>query len=81
LDRDGLNNRGELLAGSNPLEVDTDGDGWWDEAEVTAESDPRDPLSRPFIMSATRSPLQITLPGLGSEAGLRNVTVSLGLLC
>jgi hypothetical protein len=55
-DRDGLNNRDELLAGTNPRSPDTDGDGWTDEAELTAQSDPLNPDSRPRFVLAGAPP-------------------------
>jgi hypothetical protein len=47
LDGDTLDGRQEAAAGTDPFDADSDGDGWPDEAEVTAGSDPRNPLSIP----------------------------------
>ncbi|MFM7731191.1 MAG: Ig-like domain-containing protein, partial [Flavobacteriales bacterium] len=44
-DADGLDNAGELLAGTDNTNPDTDGDGYTDGEEVTNGSDPLDPCS------------------------------------
>ena len=63
LDADGLSNKREEAAGTNPLKADTDGDGWTDEAEVSGESDPLDPSSKPkLFIVGNPQPLQIGLP-------------------
>lgn len=46
-DNDALTNRREFQAGTDAAMPDSDGDGWNDEAEVTAKSDPLDPDSVP----------------------------------
>ncbi len=53
-DEDGLTNAEEGLAGTNPFEADTDGDGWADEVEVSDGTDPRDPASRPQFLARAR---------------------------
>ncbi|MGH8551231.1 MAG: IPT/TIG domain-containing protein [Methylococcales bacterium] len=47
-DQDGLSNRDEGIFGTDPLNPDTDGDGFSDGVEIEGNSDPRDPASRPF---------------------------------
>ncbi|MEM7391441.1 MAG: hypothetical protein AAF492_03755 [Verrucomicrobiota bacterium] len=53
-DQDLLTNVQECSHGTDPGNPDTDGDGWGDETEVTAGSNPLDALSRPpvFVLSA-----------------------------
>ncbi len=46
-DGDGVSNRDEWLAGTNPLLTDTDGDGVDDRVEIAEMSDPRLATSRP----------------------------------
>ncbi len=46
-DGDGLLNREEFFAGTNPHEADSDGDGADDREELTQGSDPGDPASTP----------------------------------
>ena len=46
-DNDGLTDREELMAGTNPCAADSDGDGATDLIESTAMSNGRDPMSRP----------------------------------
>jgi hypothetical protein len=45
LDGDGLDNRSEFLAGTDPSRADTDGDGIGDKLELDTGSDPLDPNS------------------------------------
>ncbi len=47
LDGDGLDNRGEMDAGTDPADPDSDGDGFADGAEVSAGADPLDWFERP----------------------------------
>ena len=46
-DIDGLTNMQEIALGTDPLSLDTDGDGWPDGLEVFFKSNPLDPLSFP----------------------------------
>lgn len=46
-DQDRLANGDEFKAGTNPIKLDTDGDGYSDFAEIRAKSDPLDPASIP----------------------------------
>src|SRR5207253_3255662 len=59
MDGDALTNKREQAAHTNPFVADTDGDGWNDEAEFTAGSDPLDPLSRPSMLLRSAPPLKI----------------------
>ncbi len=52
-DGDGLNNRGEFLAGTNPRLADTDGDGISDNAEIIYGSNPLLATSRPDFAGRT----------------------------
>lgn len=76
VDRDGdaLPDGREVLVGTNPLVADSDGDGWNDESEVTAASDPLDRNFRPqLLMVSGPAALRIGLPrlaGAGAGAGL-----------
>jgi hypothetical protein len=47
-DGDGLDTLAELAVGTDPFVADTDGDGWNDETEITAGSDPLNPLHSPL---------------------------------
>lgn len=67
-DGDALSNRQEALAGTLPKVADTDGDGWNDETEVTAGSDPLNPVSRPRLLLAGLPGVSAGLPQL--PAGL-----------
>ncbi|RYD26031.1 MAG: hypothetical protein EOP86_26540, partial [Verrucomicrobiaceae bacterium] len=51
-DHDGLNDKAEQSAGTNPLEPDTDGDGFLDSLEVAKGSNPKDNTSAPPPASA-----------------------------
>lgn len=62
-DHDGLRNRREALAGTNPYKADTDGDGWNDETEVTGGSNPLDPKSRPIGLIAAQPTTHIVRLG------------------
>jgi gliding motility-associated-like protein/uncharacterized repeat protein (TIGR01451 family) len=52
-DLDGLDNAGEILAGTDNTNPDTDGDGFFDGEEVDAGSDPLDPCSPSNVALAT----------------------------
>lgn len=52
LDSDGLTNAQEAALGTDPFKADTDGDGFWDNQEIEASSNPLDPLSIPPLGSA-----------------------------
>ncbi|MCF7676438.1 MAG: Ig-like domain-containing protein, partial [Akkermansiaceae bacterium] len=53
-DNDGLSNQTELeVTDTDPLEPDTDHDGFWDGEEITAVTDPLDPLSFPIKVTAS----------------------------
>ena len=54
LDNDGLDDAGEALAGTDPLNPDTDGDGALDGSEVDAGTDPLDLLSVFKLIEVTR---------------------------
>jgi hypothetical protein len=52
LDGDGLSNAMEQQGfGTNPVETDTDGDGWSDKAEVEFQGNPSNSATRPLIQS------------------------------
>lgn len=68
-DEDGLSNRDEANRGTNPLNPDTDGDGWADNLEVDDETDPTDPLSRPSLVVVARPPVELVLPVVGGASG------------
>jgi hypothetical protein len=70
MDRDGLSNAVEQFRGTDPLRADTDGDGWADEGEVTGGSDPRDPLSRPFLPILSQPPVEVLAPGVAPVSGV-----------
>ena len=55
-DNDGLNDGGEILAGSNPFDPDTDKDGVSDGIEVEGGTNPTDPTSKPFDSEAPGAP-------------------------
>ena len=74
-DMDGLSNAHEILLGSNPMQQDTDGDGWWDEVEMSVGSDPLDPNSRPFIMAVSSPSVFLLLPANEGAGGLTNNTI------
>lgn len=63
LDNDALSNRREQAAGTNPLVVDSDGDGWSDEQEFTGGSDALDPNSKPKLFFTASPPVSIVIPG------------------
>ncbi len=52
-DRDGLTTWQELLIGTDPHKLDTDGDGYGDGAEVRAGTNPLDPRSFPGPLTVT----------------------------
>ncbi|MEO1824877.1 MAG: lamin tail domain-containing protein, partial [Roseibacillus sp.] len=54
LDNDGLDDAGEALAGTDPLNPDSDGDGALDGSEVDAGTDPLDLLSVFKLIEVTR---------------------------
>ncbi len=56
-DGDGLSNVDECNANTDLLRADTDGDGFNDESEITAGSDPRDPLSTPGTTGVVALPI------------------------
>lgn len=62
-DHDGLSNRGEALAGTDPNNPDSDGDGWNDETEVTAGSNPLDAQSRPIGLIASTPEINVMRVG------------------
>ena len=74
-DMDGLSNAREILLGTDPMRQDTDGDGWWDEAEMSVGSDPLDPKSRPFIMAVSSPQVSLVLPANEGAGGLTNNTI------
>ncbi len=51
-DGDGLDNRGEYVAGTDPWREDTDGDGISDKLELSSGSDPLSPASKPDFAGA-----------------------------
>jgi hypothetical protein len=68
-DADALINRREQAASTNPTLADTDGDGWNDEAEFTAGSDPLDPKSKPSFLVSSRPSTRIGLAQLDLTGG------------
>lgn len=56
-DGDALTNAEESEARTNPFAEDTDGDGWADEVEVHDGTDPRDPVSKPRMVTRAFPPL------------------------
>lgn len=60
-DFDGLSNGLEISNGTNPTVADSDDDGWPDEAETTAGSDPLDKDSVPELFVASRPPIAATI--------------------
>jgi len=65
-DMDTLANLQEQNYGTNPLKADTDGDGWPDEAEITAGSNPLDPLSRPKLFVVANPAVGLVLPAFNA---------------
>jgi hypothetical protein len=68
-DRDGLSNAEEIRRDANPFAADTDGDGWPDEAEITAGSDPLDPDSRPRLIVVANPLVKVVLPSSATPSG------------
>lgn len=63
-DSDGLNNRGEFLAGTNPRDADSDNDGVRDGDEVIQSSDPLLASSRPPFFNAAPAGEDLNANGL-----------------
>lgn len=61
-DTDGLTNLQEQAAGTNPTVADTDGDGWNDETELTAGSDPLNPNSKPKLFFVSTPGAALAVP-------------------
>ena len=69
-DQDALSNLREIANGTDPLKIDSDGDGWSDEAEVSAGSNPLNPLSVPKFMHFAVPTVVLTLPAFSTpQAG------------
>lgn len=68
-DNDALTNLQEFHAGTDPAFPDTDGDGWPDEAELTAVSDPLNPFDLPRLLTLGRPELLLSLPVLPPSTG------------
>lgn len=62
-DHDDLSNADEIARGTDPLNPDTDGDGWPDGVEVSDDKDPLDPKSHPIITAVAGPPIQVNLAG------------------
>jgi Bacterial Ig-like domain/Bacterial Ig domain/Bacterial TSP3 repeat len=76
-DLDSLVNLREQAFRTNPLVADTDGDGWPDETEVTARSNPLQERSRPRLHIATARSIRVKLPSSITPAELSvNVIVA-----
>jgi len=68
-DEDGITNGEELRLGTNPLKLDSDGDGWSDSDEIVDRADPLNPLSRPQINVLAGPPILMEVPGASSGIG------------
>jgi len=67
-DFDGLTNAQEVALGTNPLLLDSDGDRFSDEAEITAGTDPLDPLQAPIGSAIARPTATVFVPNLEGES-------------
>jgi hypothetical protein len=72
LDGDGLTYADELARGTDPTLADSDGDGFWDGWEVSAATDPRDPLSTPPLPELDGDPFVLDLIDIVEPSLLRS---------
>ena len=84
-DHDGLSNRQELTAHTNPYRRDTDGDGWLDGEEVAWGSDPLDATAGPdddvdglYIIQETTAGTDPTNPDTDADGWLDGEEVAWG---
>jgi len=80
-DKDGLTNSQEIANGTDPLNAETDGDGWVDGLEVTLGSGARNAASVPnpnsgfgYVSSIPFSMLNNVNPGIGQPGSTQYVT-------
>ncbi len=80
-DGDGVTSADEITAGTDPLNLDTDGDGWPDGMELFLKSNPNDPASLPnpglstgYGASPVFSLLNTQNPGTGTAGMTRYVS-------
>ncbi len=72
-----MSNFQEQVRRTDARNVDTDGDGWWDEAEVTGGSNPLDAASKPRLFNISRPAATLFRPdSTGSGAFPVNVTIA-----
>ena len=76
LDIDGLTNLQEQVRRTDPQNRDTDGDGWLDETEVPAGSNPLDSTSRPKLFFVSKPPVAFILPSVVGANLPASITVA-----
>jgi hypothetical protein len=77
-DEDGLNDDWEIKLGSDLMNKDTDGDGYWDGAEVTNSYSPTAPLGSKVAKRIEVSKSKMQLKYFFNDIELRTVPVSTG---